>query len=373
MTPYVILVLILCVLRAESFNAPQLKVNHRINLGLSSIKPDNDLIGIERIDTVKIASKSIDAVKEEAAPNALFESDAFWKSMVLVITVLWATNFPVIKEIYSSVPGLSPPVYSAVRFSFASLFLAPFALKQIKNTELALSSMAIGSIIALGYVGQGVGIELSTADKAAFLCSTQVVWVALVNGFRFKKFNVQTWVSVALAIIGTGFIELLGYSAPNLGDAWLLLQPIGFGSGYILLEQVIRKYPDDALAITGFKLISVAFWMDLWAASTGCTWADVAPILDSPTAMACLFYTGAITTAGCIWLQSLSFKRVSAADASIIISSEPVWAILVGFVLLGEKLTQYELFGGFLIILAGLSYEFNLVDKLTGKKELSPL
>lgn len=370
----VLSILALCALRAESFNGLQIKARSKfVNLSSSTRLADRDSNSFKCFTFLHGTSSDADLVEkvslidtvEEA--NTFMETGGFWRGVVLIVTILWATNFPVIKEIYNAVPGLDPEVYSAVRFTFGSLFLAPFALKRIENKEMALQSMGIGTIISLGYLGQGIGIELSTADKAAFLCAMQVVWVALVNGFRYKEFKLQTWVSVLLAIVGTGFIELLGYSAPNIGDAWLLLQPIGFGTGYLALEQVIKKHPEDALAITGFKLISVAFWMNLWAFSTGHDWHDVAPILDSPTALACLFYTGAITTAGCIWAQSVSFKRVSAADASVIISTEPVWAIAVGFVLLGEKLTQFDLFGGFLIILAGLSYEFNLVDKFVNR------
>ena len=251
-----------------------------------------------------------------------------------------------------------------MRFALASLVFLPAALQKIGKTKLAIKGLLTGAVISIGYIGQGIGLETSTADKAAFLCTLQIVWVALVQGVISKNFKLQTWVSVALALVGTALLEFHGSIKPVIGDAWLLLQPLGFGSGYIFLENVVQENPDDSTAITGFKLLGVAICMVIWMFYDGNTMADIMPIADSPLAMAGFGYCAFITTAGAIYAQSLAFKRVSAADASIIIASEPVWAAIIGFIILGETLTRSDLFGGFLIILAGLSYELNLLEKL---------
>lgn len=332
--------------------------------GLQAIKVEREL----EPDTTKPQKKgtglgSTPAGKEELSNN---EDDQLplYRGLILLVTVLWATNFAVIKEIYNAVPALDPSLYSALRFSFAGLFFLPSALSRIKNLELAVSAFFVGVFISIGYVGQGIGLETSTSDKAAFICTLQVVWVALISSVKNKEFKLQTWVSVALALVGTFTIEICGSVQPNWGDAWLMLQPLGFGTGYLLLENVINKFPEEAEAITGFKLSGIAACMVGWAASNGHSPEDVAPILDSPIAMGGLAYTGAITTALAIWLQSLAFKQVSAQEASIIIASEPAWAVLVSFLLLGDTLTNNEIAGGLLIIVAGLSYEFDLTDRI---------
>jgi len=245
----------------------------------------------------------------ESNTNSILEQPALWRGCILLITIIWATNFALIKQIYQSVPSLDPPVYSIVRFSGAAILLSPFALRKIENAELAISCMAVGAVRALAYVGQSIGLETSTADKAAFICTLQIVWVALVSGLINKKFKLQTWVSVLLSLVGTALLELHGGSAPVVGDLWLLLQPLGFGSGYLLLENLIKKNPDDLQAISAFQLIGVALSMLVWGVLTGYSIEDVKPIFDSPFAMGCFAYAIVVTTAGCLLLQTIAFKR----------------------------------------------------------------
>mgnify|MGYP001403838973 CR=1 FL=1 len=71
-------------------------------------------------------------------------------------------------------------------------------------------------------------------------------------------------------------------------------------------------------------------------------------------------YTGLITTAGAILLQSVAFKRVSAQDASIIIASEPVWAALVAYFAMGETMNSVDMTGAAFILMASMVKELDL-------------
>jgi drug/metabolite transporter (DMT)-like permease len=297
-----------------------------------------------------------------------------WKAVILGVTFVWATNFAVIKEIYGAVPSLDPALYSAIRFVAASSVFIPTVLSDLRATtnmkdwlDMAGRSTFIGVVITLGYFGQAKGLVTSTADKAAFLCTMQVAWVALVNSIRSREWKMQTGVVIAMATIGTALLELQGVKPPTTGDLWLLLQPIGFGSGYLLLENVIKDYPDKPSQVTAFKLFGIALTCVTWALANGHTTADVLPVLSEPVALAGLAYTSLITTAGAIYAQSLAFKRVSAGDASIIITTEPIWAALVAAFLLGEFMSKGEIVGAAIIVGAGLVYEWNVVDNLLEK------
>ena len=51
--------------------------------------------------------------------------------------------------------------------------------------------------------------------------------------------------------------------------------------------------------------------------------------------MAGIAYTGLITTALALALESLAFQSVKATDATVILASEPLWAAAFAFFLLG--------------------------------------
>ena len=58
--------------------------------------------------------------------------------------------------------------------------------------------------------------------------------------------------------------------------------------------------------------------------------------LDAPLA-ASVAWTGVISTSFTIWLCTEAFKHLPSVDASLILTSEPLWAALVAAALLGER------------------------------------
>ena len=257
-----------------------------------------------------------------------------------------------VKDIFDDVPDMDPSLYCALRFTIAGIVCLPNALSNLKNSDLFIRSSYIGLSVFLGYIGQTNGMQGgSTADKCAFICSLNVVWVAAVASIRDKNFRPETWVAAALAISGVAFLELAGTGELEVNDLWLLLQPLGFGSGYLFLEDVIKDYPKDAAAITSFKLIAITICSCIWAfVYDGNTFDDVAAVADSNIAVAGILYTGLVTTAAAIWVQSLAFKRVSAKDVSMILTTEPIWAAIFSSFLIGEVFTPMDGIGAFLIL-----------------------
>jgi hypothetical protein len=141
---------------------------------------------------------------------------------VLLLTILWATNFPVIKSIFDT--GLAPPDYAAMRFSLAALALLPLA--RWDNRHLLIGSAQCGAWVAGGYVTQAIALTTASANKGAFICASQVIFVALVNAIGRREFVPKTWVAALLAVTGVGLLELAGPVKPELSDLWCLGMPI---------------------------------------------------------------------------------------------------------------------------------------------------
>lgn len=58
-------------------------------------------------------------------------------------------------------------------------------------------------------------------------------------------------------------------------ERWLLLQPIGFGTGYILLQDVMKSFPEAAAEVSGLKLIAIAISCIFWAITQGHNVTDI--------------------------------------------------------------------------------------------------
>lgn len=268
------------------------------------------------------------------------------------------------------------------RFSVAALALIPFAIKEVQKTGIdweTLKGAAIcGSWVAFGYLGQTLGLLTTTASRSCVICSLHCVFVALIaelvrvsnSKSTNAKFDTKQLAPALLAVTGVAIVELQGAAgAPTIGDALSFAQPIGFGLGYLQLEELMRKRPDTATAVSAMKLVVVAFAsLCMFQLSPALGFLagepvsadvlqdltlripDFGAILASPMAMGGIAYTGLITTAWALWIESVAFARVPATDASIILTTEPLFAAAVGAVTLGETFGMSDYAGASIII-----------------------
>lgn len=358
-----LVVFIVTIYHGSAFTSytPKLKYAH----SQTQIRPTSTSLYLSSNKEITSKTVVVKGTEEiEPAETSWKESPGLWRGVILGLCLAYSSQFSVIKMVYSGDSlVMDPSLYSAIRFSICGLIFLPKIIETMKDPELFFRCLAIGVVVSIGYVGQSVGLVTSTAGSAAFIASLSTIWVALFESAKAREFKLQTWVSVALAVSGTALLELSGQKEFG-ATLWLVLMPIGFGTGVILLSDVCKRYPDDPDKITSVKLGSAAVCCNIWAASNGHSLAQLPLIMDNPQTVFGILYTSLFTTAFAVWVQSRAFKRVSATDATIIFSSEPVWASIFAFFSLGEVLTVEEAAGAALIIAAGLSNEFKVVERI---------
>ena len=118
----------------------------------------------------------------------------------------------------------------------------------------------------------------------------------------------------------------------------MLAQPLGFGTSYIVIDQAMKDHPEDELPLAALQCMLCAVATLAIASATGgvAPWdLDLAALLgrlaapDGSWAVpGAVLYTGLWGTAATIWLQAAIFKRLPAVDASVILSTEPLWAAM---------------------------------------------
>ena len=131
----------------------------------------------------------------------------------------------------------------------------------------------------------------------------------------------------------------------------------------------MRKFPTHGLQLSALQLISNAGIALLWCAldASGLLSAldgrsgleaistfDLSA-LQEPAVLAGVAYTGFISTALTVLLQTRALGMLPAADSSVIVATEPLWAAGFAAILLGEHLDSGAQVGGALILLGCLS------------------
>ena len=313
-----------------------------------------------------------------------------WRAVIVVLCALWASNFAAAKLVMAE-PGVDSALYALSRFGVAVTSLAPFAIRSVikaqENAETDSEPMmdldtlkeaiVCGSWVAFGYLGQTLGLLTTTASKSCVICSMHCVFVAIIAEiWRVQKvsetsvtenddaarFDVMQLVPAVVAVIGVAIVELKGAGgSPTIGDALSFAQPVGFGMGYLILENIMAKKPEAALPVSAIKLavVMVASFLMFEASPLlhGGSLSDIvfkipdfSPILQSPVALGGILYTGLITTALALWVESIAFVKVPATDASLILTTEPLFAAGCGAVALGETFGTSDYVGASLIV-----------------------
>ena len=141
----------------------------------------------------------------------------------------------------------------------------------------------------------------------------------------------------------------------SLGDLLCLGQTLAFGVGYWRLESESQKHPHNASRLVVGQLAAVAGGSAIYCfAELGIrdfpsidqfvTW------LGDPFIVGALLWTGLISTALALYLETVALKVVSARELTLLMTTISLWGALFGFLALGEVLTASGMLGGALIL-----------------------
>ena len=319
------------------------------------------------------------------------------RALLLAVAIGYGTNFPVGRLMNDALPAAAA---TSGRFALAALALCPY-IPRLRRS-LIVPCVCSGILDAIGYCAQSLALVDTPAARVSFLGAFTVVWIpilsALFDGRRLGFASApQLWIAAALCLAGIGCLELGGLTAGGVGDVailpgdlWAVVQAVGFGSSFYLVERMMTAEPrdgDDAddtdadalaqtLPITAVNLALVAAFSAVWALLDGCSVGPFAEastsssrgwLLDesSRTALTlpgalftpigpAILWTGLVTTAAVRIGETTGLGRVAASDAALIVATEPLWASVFGVLLLREGLGANDLVGGALVVAAPL-------------------
>lgn len=163
--------------------------------------------------------------------------------------------------------------------------------------------------------------------------------------------------AAGLAVFGVGLLEIDGGSLLfSAGDLWSLFQPVAFGIGFWRTEQVLEHYPDEANRITAAQLFACFLFSAIYAIiilSVEGTFPACEEFIEwfsNARIVIALIWTGVITTALPVYLETIAMRTISASETTLLISSEPFWASIFTWLLVGERLGGVGILGGLFIV-----------------------
>ena len=371
------------------------KIPYGIDATISSDIRMSSMIDVSQVDHDQIgvminnsACESSNSIATKVKP---FVNDV-WTARLLLIAAaaMYATNFTVVKIINDHIPvGIS----TTIRFAFASLATLPWLLApaskgtvesyRVWQNKLNLSKsqdfwekassrvdspailsglmgIEIGLWCSVGYLSQAIGLQSVDASKSALICSLAVVTVPILDFLTGKKILLQQAIGIITAVAGVSFLEFGGdignvQTGMTSDELASLIQPVVFGMGFWKMEAAMRRFPYEATRLTAGQLFAIFLTSIIYcySASEGDPFADHDQIISwitDPMLLGALLWTGVMTTAVSVYMETLALKTLSAAETTMIFLTEPVFGASFAAVFLGENFGMETVVGALLIL-----------------------
>ena len=290
---------------------------------------------------------------------------------MLFLAIIWGGTFAGIKFVLQT--GLSVGALITIRFALGAVFMGAvmLLLKKTLDRQSLIDGTILGLILVAIFWLQVDGLRFTTASKSGFITGLSVIFTPLVSILLKEKFKFAHGLGAMVACLGLFFL-VRDPSAPfggwNRGDTETLLCAILCGFHITLTARMSRRSSPWVIALMQIVIVAVLSWILTAAlpanASAGQSMAGfgtLAEALKHPAVWYVLLYLALIATTLGFFLQALFQSKVTATEAAIIFSTEPVFAAILatsGLIpLVHERLTLTQISGGALIIVAMLMSE----------------
>lgn len=288
--------------------------------------------------------------------------------MLVLATLIWGSTFVAQS---TGMDHIGPFTFLAIRNIMGAVFLFLLTFitdrfltdgKTVKarwlDPKLWKAALLCGTPLFLAAALQQMGIVNTDPGKSGFLTAMYIVFVPIFGIFLKKKPSKWIPLSVVLGVAGLYFLSCVGVTSISASDLLLIGCAIVYAIQILCIDIFACDLDSVRLnclccAITFVLATIVTLFTEspAWEAVNSCWGA--------------LLYAGILSSGIAFTMQMAGQKHVEPATASLLMSLESVFAVLSGWVVLGDTLSIWESVGCVLIFIA------ILLSQIPDKKKAS--
>jgi drug/metabolite transporter (DMT)-like permease len=280
-----------------------------------------------------------------------------WAALVFVYLV-WGSTYLAIRV---GVQTLPPLLLAAARYLLAGGVLYPVAVR-LGNREIRVSDQpglrqwaaaaVIGTLLlAIGNGGLSYAEQTVPSGLAALLVATVPMWMVgasrLING---KSVGPMAEIALVVGLIGVAVLARpTGASGALTGQVVLLAASASWGVGSVLSGRL--ALPARPLVGAAMEMLAGGVVLLLAAAARG-EFAQLHLDRVSPSSLVALVYLTGPGSLLAVSAYTLALKRLPTSTVATYAYVNPVVAVALGALLLGEAITENTLVGAAVILTA---------------------
>jgi drug/metabolite transporter (DMT)-like permease len=254
---------------------------------------------------------------------------------------------------------VGPFTFIAVRFLVGSIFLSLVIFiigrgrksdvssqSNINKKSFYLECGAAGVLLFLGASFQQYGLVYTTAGKAGFITGLYVVLVPIIGLLFRHRTGFGTWVGAVLAVSGLYLLCIKGRFEVDPGDMLVFICAFFWAGHVLIIARLSRRY--NALKVALFQYAVCCILGFIMALIT-----EVIVFEKLFDALVPILYAGIMSTGIAFTLQVVGQRHAQPTHASILMSTEAVFAVVGGWLILGEIMSGRN-FAGCVLMFGGM-------------------
>ncbi|NOX67204.1 MAG: DMT family transporter [Chlorobi bacterium] len=291
-------------------------------------------------------------------PSEKFHQKYKGELILLLITLLWSATFVIVKE---SLNNISSMLFVGFRFLIAGIILLPVILRKkvrFKNVNLKLP-IILGILLFLGFATQTIGLRFTSATKSAFLTGSAVIIIPILQTIIEKK-KPKSGAVIGVVIVLIGILLLSGGNSFftlledlvanfNFGDGMTLLCALFFALYVVYLDVLSNQYNFWLLLMIQIIVTTVLAFM--FAVIFDIIDFEIIKINFTSQLGFGIIYTAIFATLVTTALQTKYQNLVTPTKAGIVYSFEPIFAAIIAYLAIGERITTFGFIGAALIFI----------------------
>jgi drug/metabolite transporter (DMT)-like permease len=272
---------------------------------------------------------------------------------LLVIYVVWGSVYVAIRYVVEDVPAL---LSIGVRYIVAGLLLAAYVVARRGVGALRASRSAVISCVGLALLlqvltngtttwAESVGVQAGPAALLTALAPIGIIFLRLGTGDRPRT---VTWVGVVVGFGGLGILLLGGRSVPGfpLGPSLLIIAAAGCWAVGSFMQPRL-ELPAHTFVTTAYQLLAGGVVLTV-AGLTGGERTSFHFPAETWLVLGYLTLSSVVSYTTYVWLLARAPISLVSTHAYV----NPVVAVLLGWVWLGEPITWPVVVGGAVVLVA---------------------
>lgn len=277
----------------------------------------------------------------------------YW--MLVGVMFAWGANVPMLKFIGTHVP---PVTVTGIRILMASL--AVFLILKFLNilrlpTKREWKYILVGSLtnVLLHHLFLNLGLAVTSATSGGLILGMGPILTAISAAIFLKYFPSKLqWLGLLLGISGVTIAVLVGSTGldTNIGDLYIFISILSQVLSYMVVVKAARTLDPRVMTAYMMGVGSIGLILTSLILEPG----GMVEFLDAPPMFWLIFLaSGLISTALGHMIYNYAIGQAGATQSAIFMNLNPLFAMILSSIFLGEILTLRHIIG-FLFIVAGV-------------------